>query len=266
VPTCTTTIKPGVHTLGWRGEQRSYAVAVPPDDGRKHPLVALFHGFASSKEAIAADTGLDTLGPQRGYIVVTPDGTGNPTSWKFLGDAANNDFDFVDAVLDQVERTACVDRDREFAAGHSAGSAFAGFLVCHKPYRFAGVAMVSATVPSSCPAAQKYSVIGVHGTADPVVLYNGGLGAGQSTPIPPILQTIAAYTKRDGCDATPKRDKPASDIERAVYVHCGGGRGVTLITVVGGGHPWPGGLQATHTPPIVQYSASKAILDFFDAH
>ena len=43
----------------------------------------------------------------------------------------------------------CIDRARIYATGHSAGSAFAGFLVCTKPSRYAAVAMVSATVPSS---------------------------------------------------------------------------------------------------------------------
>jgi polyhydroxybutyrate depolymerase len=263
---CTPVMKPGAHELTWHGVPRSYSVALPPADGGKHPLLVLFHGFASSREAIAADTGLDKLGPERGYVVVTPDGTGNPKSWMFFGDAGNDEFDLVNAIVDRVEKGACVDRRREFAAGHSAGSAFAGFLVCHQPYRFAGVAMVSATVPSSCPESKRYSVIGIHGTADPIVLYNGGLGAGQSTPIPPILQTIAAYAKRLGCEASPRHDKPAGDIERTQYQHCAGGRGLTLETVVGGGHPWPGGLQATHTPPIVRSSASTAVLDFFDAH
>jgi polyhydroxybutyrate depolymerase len=259
-------LAPGAHRLTWHGNLRSYSVAMPSKDGKRHPLLLLVHGFASNKEAIAADTGLDKLGPERGYVVVTPDGTGDPKAWTFFGDAGNDAFDFVNAIIDRVEKDGCVDRTREYAAGHSAGSAFVGFLVCHPPFRWAGVAMVSATVPSSCPKSKQYSVIGIHGTADPIVLYNGGFGAGQSTPIPPILQTIATYAARLECDASPKRDKPAADIERTRYQHCAGGRGLTLETVVGGGHPWPGGLQATHTPPIVRYSASKAILDFFDTH
>ena len=39
------------------------------------------------------------------------------------------------------------------------------------------------------------------------------------------------------------------------------------VTIVGGGHPWPGGLQATHETKVVpgaRYSASTAILDFFE--
>src|SRR5262249_32669030 len=108
-------------------------------------------------------------------------------------------------------------------------------------------------------------VISVHGTADPVVLYNGGLGAGQTIPIPPVKQTIAGLAKRNGCTAAPVNETPAAHVERLRYVQCTHGRSVELLSIIGGGHPWPRGLQATHTPPIATYSASAAILDFFAA-
>jgi poly(3-hydroxybutyrate) depolymerase len=127
--------------------------------------------------------------------------------------------------------------------------------------------MVEATIPSTCPANETYSVVSVHGDADPVVLYNGGKGMGQSVPIPPVRQTVAALAKRDGCAPTATRTEPAAGVVRDEYEHCKNGRKVALLTIKGGTHPWAGGLQAKAEEPKTpgaQYSASTAILDFFD--
>lgn len=245
---------------------RAYRVAMPHADGSLHPMVLLFHGFASSKEAIDADTGMERAGTARGFVVVTPDGTGSPRTWHFLGAGSDDDFAFVDALARDVTAHACVDAHQVFAAGHSAGSAFTGFLVCRPPYRFAGAAMVEATIPSTCPATVTYSVVSVHGTADRTVLYDGGLGEGQTVPIPPVRQTVAALARRNGCAAGPTTDTPAPGVERLRYSSCAHGHEVELLSIVGGGHPWAGGLQATATEPAVpgaRFFATDAILDFF---
>jgi polyhydroxybutyrate depolymerase len=273
--TTTTTVAPctnreaaGAHTLNGR----SYSLALPPADGHRHPMVLLFHGFASSATAIDAESGLAKLGPQRGDIVVTPDGSSNPKTWNFISGAsgsAADDFGFIGALVPHLERALCVDTAHVYATGHSAGSAFVGFLVCHKPYPFAAVAMVSATIPSSCPANAVQSVLSIHGTADTTVLYNGGKGVGQTVPIPPVKQTVASLAKRAGCAPTPAADTPAPGVDRLRYTSCRDNKAVELLTIVNGQHPWPGGLQSKAIEPNVpgaRFSASNAILDFFAAH
>jgi polyhydroxybutyrate depolymerase len=259
--TCTPTLRSGTYTLNGR----AYRVAMPRADGSLHPLVLLFHGFASSKEAIDADTGMEQAGTARGFVVVTPDGTGSPRTWHFLGAGSDDDVAFAGALVGDVTAHACVDVHRVFAAGHSAGSAFTGFLVCRAPYRFAGAAMVEATIPSTCPTNVTYAVVSVHGTADRTVLYDGGLGEGQTVPIPPVRRTVADLATRNGC-AAPTTDTPAPGVERMRYSGCAHGHEVELLTIVGGGHPWAGGLQATATEPAVpgaRFSATDAVLDFF---
>jgi len=232
-------------------------------------VLFVFHGWASSKEAIDADTGLDRLGPAHGFIVVTPDGSSNPRTWNFISGASGSgtdDYAFVDRLVTHIEQELCVDPQRVFATGHSAGSAFVGFLVCHAPYRFAGAAMVAATIPSTCPKNVVPKVISVHGTADPVVLYHGGLGQGQTVPIPPVLQTVATLAARAACRPEPRIDHPMSGVDRATYLGCRSGSEVEQITIVNGGHPWPGGLQAKaeeRSVPAAQFPASREILDFF---
>ncbi len=273
--TTTTTVAPcvnhesaGAHTFNGR----TYSLALPPSDGRRHPMVVLFHGFASSASAIDAETSLDKLGSARGDIVVTPDGSSNPKTWNFLSGAsgsATDDFGFIGALIPHLEQVLCVDSQHVYAAGHSAGSAFVGFLACKKPYPFAAIAMVSATIPSTCPASVTQAVLSIHGTADSTVLYYGGKGIGQTVAIPPVKQTVANLAKRNGCGATPATDQPAPGVERLRYTGCHDGKDVALLTIVNGQHPWPGGLQAKASEPNIpgaQFSASNAILDFFAAH
>ena len=106
----------------------------------------------------------------------------------------------------------------------------------------------------------------MHGTADPAVLYDGGKGQGQTVAIPPVKHTVAQLAQRASCDPTPQpgpsghRRRP-----RDVYRDCAKGSEVEQITIVNGGHPWAGGLQAKaeeRNVPGAQFSASKEILRF----
>jgi polyhydroxybutyrate depolymerase len=261
------------YTLNVKGTPRTYRLALPKDyDGTTAtPMVLLFHGWNSNAAAFDKETGFDTMGAQRGYIVVSPDGSSTPKTWNFLPGVSGSqadDFTYVNALVTLLQKQLCVDKDHIYAAGHSAGSAFVGFLVCKPPYPFAGVAMVEATIPSSCPPSRTYSVLSIHGTADASVPYNGGTGAGQTVPIPPVKTTVKTFAARDGCEVRPVVDRPAPSVERETYPKCANGDAVAFISLIGANHPWAGGLQAKALEPNVpaaQYSASTAILDFFDA-
>ena len=208
-------------------------------------------------------------GAARGYVVATP--TSDPPQWNAFSDPTlADDYGFIAALVTDLQGRLCIDPTRIFAAGHSNGSAFAGFLVCKAPYPFAGVAMVSATVPSTCPADVMPAVIAIAGTADPQVPYAGGTVGGSTISIPPAADTIAAYATRYGCEPSPVTDEPIAGVQRVRYDGCGGGTAVVFDTVVGGTHPWPGGSQAIADPTDSaagkQFDATTAILDFFDAH
>jgi polyhydroxybutyrate depolymerase len=260
------------YTIDVKGVPRTYRLALPKQyDGTKAmPMVLLFHGWNSSAAAFDKETGFDTTGASRGYIVVTPDGASSPKTWNFIPGVSGStadDFGFVNTLVSDLETRLCVDKEHVYAAGHSAGSAFVGFLVCKPPYSFAGVAMVEASIPSSCPAGVTYSVVSIHGTADAAVPYTGGTGQGQTVPIPPVKNTIASFAARDACERRPVIDRPAPGVERRAYPHCANGHAVALLSLVGANHPWAGGLHARaseHNVPAAQFSATDAILDFFD--
>ena len=238
--------------------ERLRLVALPDDyDGTTaHPLLLAFHGHGGSKEVAMAASELDEKGPARGYVVVFADALGDPRAWN-LGDGDTDDFGFVNALVADLGERLCIDAERVYAAGHSNGSAFTGFLACKAPYPFAAVAMVAAFIPSTCPVDEAApAVVAVHGTADPGVPYGGGPVAGGPVQIPAALTTLDTYRDTYECDPTPVEDEPEPGVQRRAYEGCLRGTEAVLYSVVDGGHEWP----------TERFAASDAILDFFDAH
>ncbi len=85
----------------------------------------------------------------------------------------------------------------------------------------------------------------------------------------PVDDALTAWAAFDGCGTPPTPTFVADDVQHVVWPDCPTNGIVELYRVVGGGHTWPGAtpvraarLGAT-TPSI---SATKLILDFFDAH
>lgn len=275
---CTTTGKtptaqsPITEEFEFGGALRTATIAVPDDYDATEavPLVFAFHGHGSSKEINEADSEMGARGASRGFIVVTGDALGQPRQWNMFGAADQpDDFAFVNAFVEQLGKDWCIDLDRVFASGHSNGSAFTGFLACVPPFRFAAVAMVAATIPSSCPDDHHPSVLAISGDADQTVPYDGGgVGGNGGVGIPPALDTMKSYRVTYGCDSEPKVETVRPGVRRDRGVGCANGSRVELITVIGGTHSWPGGLGASLDPNTSsagrEFSATDAILDFFE--
>ena len=121
------------------------------------------------------------------------------------------------------------------------------------------------------------SVLAFHGTADPIVPYQGGdyfsgapLGRLFSvTPAKPVDAAVAAWAAFDGCGTPSTQSFVGADVQRIAWPDCPATGTVELYRVIGGGHTWPGAtpvradqLGATTS----SIDATTLILDFFDAH
>lgn len=253
------------------GTVRTYSIAVPEayDGTAATPLVLNFHGWAGSSEQQEQNTSMSAAGTARGYVVVTPDATGSPAEWNMFADPDRSpDFEHVGALVDNLVATRCIDPRRVFAAGHSNGAAFTGFLACKEPFRFAAIAMVAATIPPNCPDGHTPSVLAISGDADPQVPYAGGSVGGGPTQIPGAVETMTAYLERYGCGAEPDVGEPVDGVRSERSTDCTSGAVVGFDTVVGGTHPWPGGAAAqadvANSEAGRTFDATGAILDFFD--
>ncbi len=278
-------------TIAVGGRSRQYLLEVPPS-ARAHrpaPLLFDFHGLGSNMGQQAAYSRLNDKGAKAGYVVITPNGSGTQIkTWKFPP-LPGSDVPFVKALLTRTESTLCIDRDRVYATGISAGGIFATSLACAMPGTFAAIAPVAGVNATRvCRAGTpKVSVLAFHGTADPIVPYNGGpyfsglsraaaglarsptaaLAAGlQAHPVPAAIAGWAAF---DGCDARPGSTRVAADVQLTTERGCHKHTGVELYTVEGGGHTWPGAANVTRPrlgAVTESINASDLMLAFFRAH
>jgi polyhydroxybutyrate depolymerase len=270
--------------LGAGGLQRDYTLHVPPGyDGRRPtPLLVVLHGGGGNGQSMARMTGFSALADRKGFLVVYPDGTGlfrgRLLTWNTCDccgwalDHHVDDVSFIRRLLDTLERDWRIDVRRVFATGISNGGMMAYRLGCELSDRFAAIAPVAGAMDCpSCSPSEPVSVIVFHGTGDERVPYEGGIPKRQADRHrrvdQPVSHAVSFWVRHDGCSATADR-KEEGHIVRETYSFCRSGAAVELVTILGGGHAWPGGQKwAAWAPePTHETSATEAMWEFFAAH
>jgi polyhydroxybutyrate depolymerase len=258
-------------TITSGGLRRTYVLYVPPgyDGAAAVPLVVSFHGYSLNSGFFAPYANFDAVAQRAGFVVVTPDGTGSPQFWNAAAyAAAPDDVAFVKDLLAQLEADLCIDAGRVYLAGYSNGGGMALRASCELPDRIAAVGVVAATYVN-CRAA--VPLIAFHGTADPMVPYEGGSNPPeQGGNFPPVRRTVSEWAVGLGCDTLALISRPSSEVEVSTFPRCASGtEDVLLYTILGGGHAWPG---ATPLPAEIlgattqQVNASQVMWEFFSAH
>jgi polyhydroxybutyrate depolymerase len=256
------------------------------------PLVVDFHGLAEGATIHSATTQFGALGQRQGFVVAFPNGTGSPVRWDSTTQGSSNtDLQFVTAMLEQLESTLCIDTSRVYASGLSDGSFMVSLLACTMSDRFAAIAAVSGLqMPEPCPTTRRVPILTFHGTADPILLFNGGIGTatlnkalGRTGPAPSASTTtttqpvdlhgsgypatVRAWAAKDGCRPQSSDTKVASEIILRTYP-CPKGTAVEFYIVIGGGHSWPGSRFSQSISSITgrttfQINATRSIWAFF---
>jgi polyhydroxybutyrate depolymerase len=265
---------------------RSFTLHVPdgPRPPGGFPLVLAFHGGGQQGPAMRRLSGLDAVADSRRFIVAYPNGID-----KHWNDGRStirnpqNDVGFVSALIDQVQRSYGIDSKRVYATGISNGALFAERLGCDLSRRIAAIAPVAGTLPSDiaakCRPERPVAVLQIDGTADPIMPFKGGDvadfgGAGEGGKVLSVRDTAAFWARTNGC-ALPGKSAPLAptarpDSTRVVatrYDGCRPSGAVEVLTVTGGGHTWPGGVQYARRLFVGvtsrQIDASRSIADFF---
>jgi polyhydroxybutyrate depolymerase len=226
------------------------------------PLVLDFHGLAEGAVIHSTTTQFGTLGQKDGFIVAFPNGTGSPVQWNTTTKGSTNpDLQFVAAMLSHIEATQCIDTSRVYASGFSDGAFMVSQLACTMSTTFAAIAAVSGLqLPKPCPTKRRVPIITFHGTADPILFFNGGIGTatlnkllgrggtGSSTTTttrPANLNgagypaTVRAWAQKDGCSPRATNTRISSQVILRTY-RCPAKTAVQFYIVIGGGHAWPG--------------------------
>lgn len=286
--------RPGTEAILFssRGLSGVYGRDVPEAADRPLPVVLDLHGYLEPAFIQYTSTEFGSYGRTHGFVTVTPQllRPGLPR-WDFGPGSA--DIGYLADLLTEVEATVCVDTRRIYATGLSMGGFTTSSLGCQLADRIAAIAPVAGLTDFDwCTPARPVPVIALHGTADPIVAYDGGTGpnarllpspdgSGSADPAhrgpavegpgpQPVPESAAAWARRNGCAGEPVEQQVTGDVVLSAYP-CPAGAEVQLWSVIGGGHLWfgtpseifPAALVGTDTDSL---SATALIWDFFRAH
>lgn len=235
---------PGTLTFG--GLQRTYMLHVPP--GPANGLVINLHGAGMNGPQQAALTNYNAVANQYGFVVAYPDGI--DASWADGRGASIpdrqgiDDVGFLATLIERLSRDFAIPPGRVFVTGMSAGAFMANRLVCDRADLVSAVAPVAGTLGAglACSASRPVSVMAVHGTADPVVPFDGGPMVGRGGPSEIVSAPALAerWREMNRCPG-PLVGDPAStgEIQQMTAAGCANGTEVVLVSINGGGHIWP---------------------------
>lgn len=269
--------------LNDQGRLRTYYLYTPksynPD--RPMPLVLVFHGSNGTGHSIADVTRFNDLAEKKGFIVVYPDGINH--NWRIRrGDFSlkEDDVSFVWALIEHLKQVRNIDSHRIYATGFSKGAILTQDLACELPNQIAAFASVAGALPvpvkPKCQPQAPVSMLMINGTNDQSVHYEGD-PKDKKGALVSIPETVDFWRSQDQC-TSPAQAQQLPDpnprdrfkVNISSYSGCRGGSEVTLMSVVDGGHMWPGG--ASQDESIKQFNAnlglnaSQTIWDFFQRH
>jgi polyhydroxybutyrate depolymerase len=277
-------------TLEFGGYSRTYLLHVPPalQTARPAPLVIVFHGGGGQGFGTERLTHFSRIADRENFVVAYPDGIGRqwndgrtvrglPAQREQVDDVA-----FISAMIESIAGERAIDRKRIYATGISNGAIFSHFLAARLSTKIAAIAPVvggmAENVARDFRPAEPVSVLIIQGTLDPLVPFDGGAVARRNHGrIIPTHDAIRLWVTCDHCAPNPRHgelpDRDPADgcrVRTAAWSSGRGGSDVTLYTIEGGGHTWPGGAQ--YLPRWIvgavcrDFDASEEIWSFFKLH
>lgn len=256
-----------VRTVVVAGVERSYRLHTPAGLSGAAPLVVMLHGGFGSAEQAEDSYGWNAVADREHFRVAYPDGLNR--AWNVgagcCGRPGRDGVDDVGFVAAVVADVAGTDPGRVYATGISNGGMLSHRLACDTDL-FAAIGPVAGTLLGPCPDPRPVSVLAVHGLADRAVRFDGAPGTGVAEiDGPPVPAVLAAWRAADRCPApTVTRSGPVT----TSTADCPDGRTVSLVTVDGAGHQWPGSesVRAAADAPSDALDATATLWAFFAAH
>jgi polyhydroxybutyrate depolymerase len=253
------------------GLARRYVLHVPPsyDAAAPVPLVLALHPASGNAALMLSLTRFAEMADGAGFVVVAPEGTGDPQFWNIARyQAAADDVAFLRELIGRLDAELCLDQNRTYVTGYSNGGGMALRMACEMPDRIAAVAVVASQYVS-CDAA--VPLIAFHGTLDPLLPFEGGSDPEvPGATLIPVRRAVSEWARQLGCDGLARISVPSSEVELSTFQRCRFGAGEALLyTIIGGGHTWPGALPVAESAlgkTTQQLDATRVMWDFFAAH
>lgn len=167
-------------------------IPVPYEEDTPYSLIFAFHPYNGTSSEVVGG-GYYGVGQQPGgkAIFVAPNGL---DGWTNLD---GRDIAMVEAIRAHVSGELCVDEDRIFALGFSAGGAMANQIGCNLADTFDGIASISGYLPSTCDDTGSIPVWNAQGQNDTVVTWMMG------------KETVDHFASRNGCSTDTGAVDPA---------------------------------------------------------
>ena len=266
----------------------SYIRHLPPsyDGVTPMPLVLGLHGWSQPPSLLMTQADLGGAADRHRFIAVAPDITRPVPLWDTALDGG--DVVWFGALVATLQDELCIDTNRIYVTGMSNGAMMASTLACVLGSRIAAVAPVAGVQsPDGCDPGRPVPLITFHGTDDPYLAFDGGYGpkaAGLPSPdgtgtlgamgiddvddAPPVVDRVATWAGRNGCDGALVSSRVADDVELLSSCEAGA---TELYVVEGGGHSWPGsefdaGIADIVGPTTNSIDATELIWEFFRKH
>jgi polyhydroxybutyrate depolymerase len=226
----------------------SYACGTPA------PLVILLHGYTSSGSGQELYFGLTAESEKHGFFYAYPDGTKDSAGngfWNATDACCNfegapvDDSSYIASLIDEIASKYAVDTKRVYLVGHSNGGFMSYRAACDHADKITAIASLAGAMfadVSKCNATEPVSVLQIHGTADAVILYNGG-ALGQN-PYPAAKTSADDWAAINQCPGDAQAGAPLdldsslAGTETTVSHRQGCAKGTTaaLWTIEGGSH------------------------------
>lgn len=231
----------------WQGGQRDYLLKTPSQHDETMPILYFLHGLGDNITRLDNEFHFQQVADAFGWMVVVPQALpqGGATMWNAAMMNSNiDDSGFLMALLDTLAVHHPVDLDSVFFTGFSMGGFMTHRMAIEHGDRITACAPVSGLIThamASHTAVAPVKMLHIHGTADPVVGYNGNsqyFGGNLGLDVDAIIN----YWK----DANHCVDEPVIDTLpdlhndglRFVRYTYEGEAELQLLKVIGGNHTW----------------------------
>lgn len=256
-PTGAGRVREGI-TVG--GVARNYEMYVP--EGVTYPasLVFAWHGISSDPADIEKKVQATQYASDLGFILVFPNSYNwnsgtifNPSAFNGASccknDVKHNDVATFKAIKAELIANGCIDPNRVFSFGYSNGGFMTHRIACEDATNVRAAAVHSGTWGdyngvlanspwSTCDKAKAVPMLGIMGTADGVVPFNGG-----KNPSPfgnaiwgSFDEQMKIWATQNSCGAATSIQyvENGSNLNQTTFANCG----VDFTSVEGMGHDW----------------------------
>lgn len=262
---------------------RSYDIVLPAR-AKGAPLILALHGGGGDPAQFASASGLGRAAVAAGYAVAFPAGSGRGgdrlLTWNggyccgYAARARVDDTAFLLAVMKDAHDRFGVSGNRVYLAGMSNGSIMAETFAARNPGLVRAVAGVAGTMDTGRQRVKgPVPALIIHGTADPMVPFQGGKGESSltRTEFSSVAAVVKAFLSPWGAGVTTTSrtiDRRNDGTSVTVTDQKQGGRVILRLMVIeGGAHHWPGGRKARASEGKTQeIDANTEILRFFALH